>query len=64
MEETMDRIISPKHTINGEIKIPSDKSITHRAIMLSSISNDYVTVKNPLLSEDTISTINLSLIHI
>lgn len=54
----MDRIISPKHTINGEIKIPSDKSITHRAIMLSSISNDYVTVKNPLLSEDTISTIN------
>lgn len=54
----MDRIISPKHTINGEIKIPSDKSITHRAIMLSSISKDYVTVKNPLLSEDTISTIN------
>lgn len=41
----------------GEIELPGDKSISHRAIMLGSISNGETTIENCLLSEDTISTI-------
>lgn len=40
-----------------EIKIPGDKSISHRAIMLSSLSEDIVKIENILLSEDVKMTI-------
>ena len=42
----------------GEINIPGDKSITHRAIILGSISNGKTTITNSLLSEDCKRTIN------
>lgn len=42
----------------GEIELPGDKSISHRAIMLGSISKGETTIENCLLSEDTISTID------
>lgn len=54
----MDKIITSKSSIKGEIIIPPDKSITHRLIMLSSISNATTKITNPLLSDDCISTIN------
>ncbi len=41
-----------------EIKIPGDKSISHRAIMLSSLSEDIVKIENILLSEDVKMTID------
>ncbi len=48
-----------KHTpLKGEIKIPPDKSITHRAIILGSLSNRNVVVYNFLAGEDCFSTIN------
>ena len=46
-----------KVSMIGEIELPGDKSISHRAIMLGSISNGETTIENCLLSEDTISTI-------
>lgn len=54
----MDKKISSVYSIAGSVNIPSDKSITHRAIMLGSISDGDVTIYNPLLAEDTLSTIN------
>ena len=45
--------------INGVISVPQSKSYTHRAIILSSISEGTSVINNPLLSEDTYSTINI-----
>lgn len=41
-----------------ELKIPGDKSISHRAIMLSALGRTKVLVENILLSEDILMTIN------
>ena len=47
-----------KHAaITGEIKIPPDKSITHRAIILGSLSDGIVTVDNYLAAADCLSTV-------
>lgn len=43
--------------LNGEIKIPGDKSISHRAIIFGSIAKGETIVHNILLSEDTLRTI-------
>ena len=44
--------------INGEIAIPGDKSISHRSIIIPSISNGISEVSNILKSEDVINTMN------
>ncbi|MDE6253484.1 MAG: 3-phosphoshikimate 1-carboxyvinyltransferase [Lachnospiraceae bacterium] len=46
------------HTLKGEVSIPGDKSISHRAIMLGSISDGITEVTNFLQGEDCLSTIN------
>lgn len=42
--------------LEGEIKIPGDKSISHRAVMFGSIANGETNIENILLSEDTLRT--------
>ena len=44
--------------LNGIVKIPGDKSISHRAIIIPSISNGITEIKNILNSEDVNRTIN------
>ncbi|MFL2510592.1 MAG: 3-phosphoshikimate 1-carboxyvinyltransferase [Alphaproteobacteria bacterium] len=44
--------------INGEIAIPGDKSISHRSIIIPSISNGVSEISNILKSEDVINTMN------
>ena len=44
--------------INGEIKIPGDKSISHRSIIIPSISNGVSEISNILKSEDVLNTMN------
>ena len=44
--------------INGEIEIPGDKSISHRSIIIPSISNGISEVSNILKSEDVVNTMN------
>lgn len=44
--------------IKGTITSPPDKSISHRAIILSSLAKGKSTVKNFLRAEDTMSTVN------
>ncbi len=43
--------------LRGEVKIPGDKSISHRGVMIGSIANGETIIKNILLSEDTLRTI-------
>ncbi len=44
--------------INGTIAIPGDKSISHRSIIIPSISNGICEVSNILKSEDVLHTMN------
>lgn len=43
--------------IEGTITVPADKSITHRAIMLASITEGISTVKNYLMADDCLRTL-------
>lgn len=43
--------------VRGTIEVDSDKSISHRAVMLGAISKNKSRVENILLSEDVLSTI-------
>jgi 3-phosphoshikimate 1-carboxyvinyltransferase len=45
-------------SLKGEITPPPDKSITHRAIMFASIAEGKSIIRNPLMAEDPISTMN------
>lgn len=49
---------NPVKSIHGEIEIPADKSISHRAIMLGAISSGITKIKNVLAGEDCMNTIN------
>ena len=42
----------------GEIKVPGDKSISHRSIMLGSIAKGHINITNILFSHDTLRTID------
>ena len=44
--------------INGEPNIPGDKSISHRSIIIPSISNGICEINNILKSEDVLHTLN------
>ncbi len=44
--------------INGEAKIPGDKSISHRSIIIPSISNGVSEISNILKSEDVLHTMS------
>ena len=50
--------IHPKENLYGEYTVPSDKSITSRAIILGSIAKGKTLVINPLLCEDAQTMIN------
>ena len=47
-----------KSGINGSIKIPGDKSISHRSIIIPSISSGVCEISNILKSDDVLRTIN------
>lgn len=50
-------VIKPARRIKGEIAVPGDKSISHRAVILSSIAQGTAKVKNFLFAEDTLNTV-------
>ena len=61
------KIKSSCHTFSGELKVPADKSIAHRALLIASLNKEMTKITNLAFSEDvrTISNdIQLSLIHI
>lgn len=50
-------LIEKRDSLKGEITVPGDKSISHRAVVLASLANGVSEVEGFLLSEDCISTI-------
>ena len=53
----MKKILPLTHGLRGEIEIPGDKSISHRAVMISSLADFPVEITNFLRGADCISTI-------
>jgi 3-phosphoshikimate 1-carboxyvinyltransferase len=47
--------------LKGEITLPGDKSITHRAYIMALLARGKTFIKNPLKSEDTDATLNFIL---
>ncbi len=58
MTNSSSLIFNQSNHLSGEIDIPGDKSITHRAIILGSLSNGQVNISNALLSEDCKRTLD------
>ena len=49
--------VHPSNKVNGIISVPGDKSISHRALILLSISDGVGKISGLLESEDCISTL-------
>ncbi len=54
----MEKKIEKVNRIKGELRVPSDKSISHRSIILPSLAEGKSIVKNFLKSGDTLTTLN------
>ena len=52
-------VIEPGGALTGEIKVPGDKSISHRAAMLGAIASGTTRIRNFLEGEDALSTLNV-----
>ena len=48
------------NSLNGEIEVPGDKSISHRAVILSMLSEGQTLIENYLSSEDIFRTVEIS----
>ena len=55
----MDITIEKSKPLRGEIEIPADKSITHRAFMFSALTKGCMSVSNFSKGADCISTLNI-----
>ncbi|GAB4392215.1 MAG: 3-phosphoshikimate 1-carboxyvinyltransferase [Gammaproteobacteria bacterium] len=53
-----DLTISPCGALRATLRVASDKSISHRALILAALSQGVSTIKQLLLSEDTLSLLN------
>ncbi|TCT25570.1 3-phosphoshikimate 1-carboxyvinyltransferase [Melghiribacillus thermohalophilus] len=55
----MERTLTPiNHPLTGTLEVPGDKSISHRAVILGSLSRGTTVVENFLDGEDCLSTVN------
>lgn len=54
----MEKHIYRVNRVEGVLRVPSDKSISHRAIIISSIANGVSRIKNFLKAGDTLTTLN------
>ncbi len=50
-------LVKPSGPLRGTIRVPSDKSISHRAVIIGSINRGTVTVRKFLRSEDCLNTV-------
>lgn len=53
------QLVTSKQGLNGTIRVPGDKSISHRSIMFGALANGTTTVSNFLKGEDCLSTIGV-----
>ena len=57
MSESITFIVQPGGHLNGTVRVPGDKSMSHRSIMLGSLAEGITHVKGFLNAEDAISTL-------
>ena len=50
------RQFAPAGPLRGRLRAPSDKSITHRALMLAAVSESVARIERPLWAGDTLAT--------
>lgn len=50
-------LVAPARTVGGELSVPGDKSISHRALMLGGIADGLTTISGFLDSEDCLATL-------
>lgn len=51
-----DLIIQPSRRLKGELALPGDKSISHRSVLFSSLSEGMTEIRGFLAGEDTLNT--------
>lgn len=56
-EKSITYIAQPGGQLSGEFRVPGDKSISHRSIMLGSLSEGNMTVSGFLQGEDSLATL-------
>ena len=56
-DEKMKKILIKN--LNGTLRLPGDKSISHRAIIIGSLAKGITRIKNLLESEDVLRTIDI-----
>ena len=50
-------VVSPGGAVQGDVRVPGDKSVSHRALMLGGIADGVTTVDGFLESEDCLATL-------
>ncbi|MEM9256099.1 MAG: 3-phosphoshikimate 1-carboxyvinyltransferase [Pseudomonadota bacterium] len=53
----MDFLVSPGGALTGEVRVPGDKSISHRSIMLGALANGSCRISGFLEGEDALATL-------
>src|SRR5688572_5472380 len=53
----MNTTIEKIKKLKGEIKVPGDKSIAHRAVILNAIANGRAVIENFPMGQDCLSTV-------
>ena len=56
MTDTQDWIVSPGQPLRGEVDIPGDKSVSHRAVMFAALADGVSNIDGFLEGEDTRAT--------
>ncbi|MDX2004464.1 MAG: 3-phosphoshikimate 1-carboxyvinyltransferase [Meiothermus sp.] len=52
----MERIIPPTRSLRGRMRVPGDKSVTHRGLIFGTLAQGESTLRYPLKAGDTLST--------
>ena len=58
MKDSSKIIYPARQPLTGEIQVPGDKSISHRAVMLGAIAKGTTRIQNFLMGGDCLSTID------
>jgi 3-phosphoshikimate 1-carboxyvinyltransferase len=57
MSKSPDYVVQPGGKLAGRVRVPGDKSISHRAVMLGSLAEGVTRVSGLLEGEDVLSTL-------
>ncbi len=57
MPVRIDYVVAPGGVLQGRVRVPGDKSVSHRAVMLGSIAEGTTQVKGFLEAEDALATL-------